>query len=156
MKLHTLRRRTSVATGAAVLSIALLGAACSDGGEDVSDSGQIEATETPTDATTGDATEAETGGDAAVEGDINGRVGAKYASNVFALVGADVETEGQLIVITDGSTEVSTADTVAIDGEVVAFTDPSVQEALGENYERFEADFQNSQVVVAEGISVQE
>lgn len=154
MKLHTLRRRTSVATGAAVLSIALLGAACSDGGEDVADSGQTEATETPTDATTGDATE--TGGDAAVEGDINGRVGAKYASNVFALVGADVETEGQLIVITDGSTEVRTADTVAIDGEVVPFTDPSVQEALGENYERFETDFQNSQVVVAEAISVQE
>ena len=153
MKLHTLRHRSSVATGAAVLSIALLAAGCADDGSDVADSGQVEATETATD----EATEAETGDDsAAAEGDINGRVGAKYASNVFALVGSDVESEGQLIVVTDGEIEVRTADTVAIDGEVVPFTDPSVEEALGEDYERFESDFQNSSVIVAESISVQE
>lgn len=151
MKLHTLRNRASVATGAAVLSIALLGAACSDG-DDVADSGQLEATETPTDGTT---TEPAAGAGADVEGDFNGRVGAKYASNIFALVGSDVEAEGQVIVVTDGETEVRTADTVAVDGEVVPFTDPSVEEALGEDYERFEADFQNSQVIVAEAISVQ-
>lgn len=156
MKLHTLRHRSSVATGAAVLSIALLGAGCADDGADVNDSGQIEATVTESE-TGATGTEAETGDDAAAaEGDVNGRVGAKYASNVFALVGSDVESEGQVIVITDGETEVSTADTVSIDGEVVPFTDPSVQEALGEDYERFEADFQSSSVIVAESISVQE
>lgn len=154
MKLHTLRHRSSIATGAAVLSIALLGAGCADDGADVDDSGQIEATDTETETT---GTEAETGDDtAAAEGDVNGRVGAKYASNVFALVGSDVESEGQVIVVTDGETEVSTADTVSIDGEVVEFSDPSVEEALGEDYERFEADFQNSTVIVAESITVQE
>lgn len=154
MKLHTLHRRTSVATGAAVLSIALLGAACADG-DDTAQSGQTEAaTDDATEETT--ETETEAGGDAEATGDINGRVGAKYASNVFALVGSDVEAEGQVLVVTDDSVEVRTADTVSIDGEIVPFTDPSVEEALGEDYERFEADFQSSQVIVAEAISVQE
>lgn len=153
MKLDILRKRTSVATGAAVLSIALLGAACGDGG-DVADQGQTEATETPAaDDTT---TEPEAGGDADVQGDFTGRVGATYSANVFALVGSDVETDGQLIVVTDGSVDVNTADSVAIDGELVPFTDQAVQDALGENYERFEADFGSAQVIVAEAISIEE
>lgn len=164
MKLHSLRRRTSVATGAAVLSIALLGAACAEGDDDAGDTAQVETTGTETDTET-DTTDTETGteagtetdGDAGTTGEINGRVGATYASNVFALIGSDVESEGQVLVVTDDeSVDVNTADTVSIDGEVTTFDDPAVEEALGEDYERFEADFSGSTVVVADSITVQE
>lgn len=159
MNLSTLRKRS--AATALVLSVAVLGAACAEG-EDATSVGQ-EQTETTTDEGTEPADDAatdETDGDAEGEAPADGktgRVGAKYAANVFTLVGTDETEDGKIVAITDGSVDVRTSQTVVYEGEVLDFTDAKVEEALGaEQFEQLKPDFEKKQVLLVSSYSVQE
>jgi hypothetical protein len=150
MKLSSLRARS--AATALILSVAVLGAACAET-DDVSSAGQEQSTETETEAATPDA-EGETSSEAA--GSKTGRVGAKYAANVFTLVGTDETEDGRIVAITDGSVDVRTSDTLSYDGEVIDFTDPRIAEVLGEEaYAVLESNLEGGQVLLIETYSVQ-
>jgi hypothetical protein len=155
MKLSTIRKRS--AATALFLAVAMFGAACADTDAESPGQAETEATETETDATEGteESTEGESGEGEA--GSMTARVGAKYAANVFTLIGTDHTEDGKIVAITDGSVDVRTSQTISYEGEVVDFSDPQVAETIGEEqYEQLEPDFAESQVLLVSSYDVQE
>lgn len=156
MKLSTLRNRS--AATALFLAVAMFGAACAD--TDAESPGQednTEATETETDDTEGTEESTEGESDEGEAGSQTARVGAKYAANVFTLIGTDHTEDGSIVAITDGSVDVRTAQTISYEGEVVDFSDPQVAETIGdEQYEQLEPDFAEAQVLLISSYDVQE
>lgn len=153
--MRTFRSRTLA--GAAVLSVALVGAACSDADDAGTDAGQTqpadeETTPSDTEPGTDEASPDEASGE-----EIAGRVGATYTANAFVLTGAEVAgEEGTILVVHQSDTRIRTAQTVHIDGEVVPFDDPQVQEILGDQVEDLSTAYADAEVVLAESVTVQE
>jgi hypothetical protein len=154
--MRTFNRR--LLTGALVACVGLLGAACSDGGDDVTSPGQTEAA-TETETMTGDDTAADEGDagvtiEAEAETELSGTVGATYASYAFNLIGSD--EADRIIVIHDGSTDVNVSNSVTVEGELHEYSDQAVQDALGENAERFADEAEGVQILLAATVTVGE